>query len=475
MDIAKSIDRLSNKLDGVNPNELTHLLTSLENIIATTRNMLAKKTPPPPPHPPTPSPATPEATPKIGDLLQYSPQPLDDSLVARVHTHLKGLTYHPNPTSPNSPEIFLYGDHPYKYNQQSAGIFPTPIISSLPMAELLVAVNGLLNTSYNSILINKYKNLHCHLVAHKDDEKSLDPTSPISTLSLGATRRFVISLNDKKTVEQTVTLESRSLCTMLPGFQDAYYHAIAPGRNSMKREKGVRYSITFRRILSQSNKTTDLPNIDEEGEEDEEEEEDGEEEEEDDDDETDSPDTLVFGSSLTKELDQTKLSKYDKNFKVFSHSGASVKDIMKDVQSVRDTGTLKSSKVKSVFFVCGGNDIENLYNDSDIKDVCKDYEHLVKLTKDIFPHAKINIISLIPRRAKYRSHIDNMYEMNTWLCNFSRENSFRFVNIFSHFLLKLPHIWLLNRKLFNNSRLHFNKVGNSVLAKVLIGVANSPR
>ena len=93
----------------------------------------------------------------------------------------------------------------------------------------------------------------------------------------------------------------------------------------------------------------------------------------------------------------------------------------------------------------------------------------------IFPNAKISIVSLIPRKAWYYTHIRNMHKLNEWLELFCSENSCRFVNMFTHFLNKLPHIWELNRKLFKNDLIHFSNIGNSVLAKVLIGVANSPR
>ena len=45
---------------------------------------------------------------------------------------------------------------------------------------------------------------------------------------------------------------------MFPGFQEKYYHAIAPGRNSIKKGKGVRYSITFCRILPQPSHLTKI-------------------------------------------------------------------------------------------------------------------------------------------------------------------------------------------------------------------------
>ena len=99
---------------------------------------------------------------------------------------------------------------------------------------------------------------------------------------------------------------------------------------------------------------------------------------------------------------------------------------------------------------------------------------LFKLTREVFPQAKINVISLIPRRIKYRTHISNMHSLNEWLKNICKERSFRFVDIFSFFLVKKPDIWSLNLKVFNRSNLHFSKIGDSVLAKVLIGVANRP-
>ena len=68
-----------------------------------------------------------------------------------------------------------------------------------------------------------------------------------------------------------------------------------------------------------------------------------------------------------------------------------------------------------------------------------------------------------------------MHEVNDWLNIFCKKESFRFVDIFSFFLLKTTSTWMLNDKLFNTSKLHFSHIGDSVLAKVLIGVANKPR
>ncbi len=80
---------------------------------------------------------------------------------------------------------------------------------------------------------------------------------------------------------------------------------------------------------------------------------------------------------------------------------------------------------------CGGNDLENLKSDNDIKFVYEDIEDLVKLTREVFPNAKIHLLSSIPRRSQYNNHIRNMHRLNYWLNSFCTKRSIRFVNIFS--------------------------------------------
>ena len=56
-------------------------------------------------------------------------------------------------------------------------------------------------------------------------------------------------------------------------------------------------------------------------------------------------------------MDARLLSKYKKKFKVFSHSGAEIKDIAQDVLRVQQNGVVDVAIVTSVFLICGGNDI----------------------------------------------------------------------------------------------------------------------
>ena len=462
MDFNKTCEDILPTLESLKHSELLRIITSLETVLSKTKELVLKEKPKAP-----------------INFSKHLLQPLGKKVVEKTLEHIKLLDYKPSSTNPNSPRIFLYGAQRYRYNKQSGQLAPVALDDSPVMEELVTEVNRLLNADFNSVLINKYSNLRCCLGPHKDDEELLDPLSPVATLSLGpATRRLQISLNkDRSKVAHSVTLIPESIFVMLPGFQDHFYHAIAAGRKSQKKNKetGVRYSITFRRLIPVISNENMVEEVQEEEEEEEEETKrsnldkrnfDG-----------NFPDTLVFGSSLTKTLKEDLLSRHSKNFKVFSKSGAHFKGIAKDVRNARTIAGIVPAKVTSVFLVCGGNDVENLARDSDIQYLYEDFKELVGVVREVFPTAKLHMFSLIPRRIMYSTHVDNMYNMNTWLSKFCYKENIRFVDVFSFFLKydKKEKKNLLNKSLFNRSELHFNGKGDSVLGKVLIAVANKPR
>ncbi len=476
MDLTK-IDELAPQLETMKKDELTQTLKSIKLLLSKAKDCIIAME----------KPDTATATPNPVDKSLFDFQHdsgLNTELLADLSKHVKTLKYHPNPVNPSSPQIYLYGSQRYSYNEQSASLTPAPIIPGSIMEQVLETVNTKLSTSFNSILINKYKDVNCSLGFHKDDEHCLDPASPISTLSVGkATRRMLISLNaSKHTPAEEVVLTPGSILTMMPGFPDNYWHSVPAGRKNIGAERGMRYSLTFRKLLPSEDKHAQVPTTaavapattD------------------------DAPvtqpdssvpdpsylpadkaivDTFVFGSSLVKGLDEKLLSKHSKKFKVFSNSGALIGDIYDSVEKVVTEGEYDTTKVSNIFLLCGGNDVENFKEDAVNKFtfLTEDFEDLVWYTREAFPHAKLHVLSMIPRRAKYRTHIKNMHKVNNWLNEFCRKEGIRYVDIFSFFLVKTPSIWYINKKLYNNSELHFSKIGDSVLSKVLIGVANLPR
>ena len=107
----------------------------------------------------------------------------------------------------------------------------------------------------------------------------------------------------------------------------------------------------------------------------------------------------MFGSSLLKSLKTETLSKRGKILKVVSRSGAHACDIYNEVK--KSAKQFNTSNVSTVFLQVGGNDVENLLVDSDIKRIFEDINDLLFLTKQVFPVAKINFFSHIPRKASY--------------------------------------------------------------------------
>ena len=78
---------------------------------------------------------------------------------------------------------------------------------------------------------------------HSDDEKELDPQSPIASLSLGSTRKFTFRhKKDKSTA--SLFLENGSALIMHPPTQQFWQHALL----KTKTIHTSRINLTFRRI-----------------------------------------------------------------------------------------------------------------------------------------------------------------------------------------------------------------------------------
>jgi alkylated DNA repair dioxygenase AlkB len=101
---------------------------------------------------------------------------------------------------------------------------------------------------YNSVLLNRYANARDSVSWHSDDEPEMDSTHPIASVSLGASRTFLVrpitnEIPNKKAV-QTYTLTSGSLLVMPAGFQQQYQHSVPKSQTPC----GTRVNLTFRRM-----------------------------------------------------------------------------------------------------------------------------------------------------------------------------------------------------------------------------------
>ena len=97
---------------------------------------------------------------------------------------------------------------------------------------------------YNSVLANLYRDGNDSNGWHADDEASLGPQPTIASLSLGATRRFLLRHRaDGTTVE--LALEHGSLVVMAGLSQKCWKHTIPKER----RVREPRINLTFRYVV----------------------------------------------------------------------------------------------------------------------------------------------------------------------------------------------------------------------------------
>ena len=115
----------------------------------------------------------------------------------------------------------------------------TPLINSI--CQQIETFTG---ESFNSVLVNLYRDGQDSNGWHSDDEKELGPTPFIASLSLGETRE--IQFKHKNSGERCVyPLENGSLMLMSGEIQKYWKHQIP----KTKRKKEARLNLTFRKII----------------------------------------------------------------------------------------------------------------------------------------------------------------------------------------------------------------------------------
>lgn len=135
-----------------------------------------------------------------------------------------------------------YGDYPYCYSGTSFDAKPMPG-PLLRMQNRLIRDTGL---ALNSLLANLYRDGSDSMGWHSDDEKSLGECPQIASLSLGATRNFMLRNKKNNTTRHKLELKHGSLLLMLGECQQQWQHALP----KTKRIKHERINLTFRLTIS---------------------------------------------------------------------------------------------------------------------------------------------------------------------------------------------------------------------------------
>jgi alkylated DNA repair dioxygenase AlkB len=131
---------------------------------------------------------------------------------------------------------------PYSYRFSGRTLAPEGWTSEI--AAVRERIRAQYGGAYNSVLLNRYLNEDDSVSWHSDDEPEMDPTHPIASLSLGASRAFRVRLSGTKGDAQTYLLTSGSLLLMPAGFQRVYQHCVPKSKTPC----GERINLTFRRM-----------------------------------------------------------------------------------------------------------------------------------------------------------------------------------------------------------------------------------
>jgi alkylated DNA repair dioxygenase AlkB len=102
-------------------------------------------------------------------------------------------------------------------------------------------VDALAGCTFNACLLNLYHNGGEGMGWHSDNEKELDPTAPIASVSLGATRKFAFKHKEDQT-SHSLFLENGSVLVMHAPTQAFWHHSLL----KTKQIVGPRINLTFR-------------------------------------------------------------------------------------------------------------------------------------------------------------------------------------------------------------------------------------
>jgi alkylated DNA repair dioxygenase AlkB len=135
------------------------------------------------------------------------------------------------------------GSFGYRYSGQTL----EPREATPAVAGLIARVAGHTRVPFNHVLLNRYRDGRDSLGLHADDEPELGRDPVVATLSLGATRRFVVKPRRPSLGSgHTLDVEHGSLLVMGGTCQRHYVHGVP----RQAAATGERVSLTFRRLLS---------------------------------------------------------------------------------------------------------------------------------------------------------------------------------------------------------------------------------
>jgi alkylated DNA repair dioxygenase AlkB len=139
-----------------------------------------------------------------------------------------------------------HGDAGMRYAYSGLAFDPLPWTPLL--ADIKTRVEQAVGSTFNSVLLNYYRDHHDSIGFHSDDEPELGERPAIASLSLGEERTFILKHKRSKSANSVhLRLASGSLLLMKGDTQHHWRHGIL----KETRPCGPRVNLTFRKIIQQ--------------------------------------------------------------------------------------------------------------------------------------------------------------------------------------------------------------------------------
>jgi alkylated DNA repair dioxygenase AlkB len=143
--------------------------------------------------------------------------------------------------------IAWYGDPEMRYDY--SGVAMDPLSWTAQLLSLKRIADTLAGTTFNSVLLNYYRDHRDSMGLHSDSEPELGLQPGIASFSLGEMRTLIFKHRTRRDLATVrIPLESGSWLIMKGDTQSNWKHGI----NKQSRPCGPRVNLTFRKILRQT-------------------------------------------------------------------------------------------------------------------------------------------------------------------------------------------------------------------------------
>ena len=136
-----------------------------------------------------------------------------------------------------------YGDSGKSYSY--SGTTMCPLLWTDLLTSIKTQLEELIETNFNSVLLNLYRNNNDRIGFHSDNESSLGDEPVIASLSYGATRSIIFKHKRRANLSRSIKLTPGSLLVMRGMTQQNWNHGI----NKQSTPCGPRINLTFRKII----------------------------------------------------------------------------------------------------------------------------------------------------------------------------------------------------------------------------------